>query len=104
MAPAAISTRIALAIGARGGEPRGDEANLITAVRARAKLPRGTKWETAELRSHLVSALAPVVAYLIRCVDTNELTAMDESELGDAVYEILTPIMSQEELFGSLGL
>ena len=62
MAPASLSQRIALSVSARGGEPSGGEEALVSAVCTRAKLPRGSKFEAAEICSHMCGALTPIVA------------------------------------------
>ena len=85
MAPVSSVHRIALALSARGGEAPDDGivSSALTAARARAKLPRGSKPCSSELGDMFIRALEPIVRLTQEAFEENDLTAFDDSEYGD---------------------
>ena len=92
--------RIALALSARGGEApdEGILSSALAAVRARAKITRGSKLSYCELRDISIRALGPIVRLTQEAFEENDLSAFEDSEFGDLCYEILMPIMAHTRI------
>ena len=100
MVPSSSARRIALVISAREGDAP-DESSLnstLIAVRARAKLARGSTRSAGELREIFVRALEPVLPLTLEAYEENDLSAMDAAEYGDVIYEILFIIMAHTRI------
>ena len=98
MAPQTAASRLALAIIARNGDACGGEDNVVSAVRALAKLDRGRKYSTGELRDVLCSSMVPLVRYAQECCDENALAAFDPAEFGDLCFDLLAQVMSHTRM------
>ena len=100
MVPVSSVHRIALVLSARGGEApdEGILSSALTAVRARAKLTRGSKPSPSEIRDIFNRSLEPIVRLTREAFEENDLTAFDDSEFGDLCYEVLMPIMAHTRI------
>ena len=100
MAPSSSAHRIALVISGRGGDAL-DENSLnlmLAAVRARAKLARGSTRSAGKLREIFVRALEPVVCLTLEAFEDHDLSAMDAAVYGDVIYEIVFIIIAHTRI------
>ncbi len=86
MAPPSVGQTFALAVSARGGHPAGNEATLISDLRARLSHPSAVESEVA-CRIALAHGLSLVVLYLQR--SHADSSTWDARYLGDCCFELM---------------